>query len=125
MYVPFFHPTPYSLIQVQNHDFDGCMRNVEIDGEQLDLNDNVWNNGTEAGCNRKKDFCRNKPCQHGGTCIEAWGRYRCECPEGRGGMDCSHGKKKFNLCVTCSNMTNFKGIFDTINPYSAEFLKIY
>ena len=52
--------------KVQNRDFVGCMRNVYIDQQFLDLNDNVWNNGTLEGCPPKKQFCSSSPCKNGG-----------------------------------------------------------
>lgn len=59
---------PYlaTKFKVQNKDFVGCMRNVYIDQQFLDLNDNVWNNGTSEGCPQKKQFCSSSPCKNGG-----------------------------------------------------------
>ena len=52
--------------KVQNRDFVGCMRNVYIDQQFLDLNDNVWNNGTLEGCPQKRQFCSSSPCKNDG-----------------------------------------------------------
>ncbi len=55
--------------KVQNKDFAGCIRNVYIDQQPLDLNDHVWNNGTVEGCPQKQQFCSSAPCKNGGLCL--------------------------------------------------------
>ena len=59
-------PTLPTDFQIQNKDFDGCMKDFLIDEELLDFNASVANNGTEIGCPNKQESCRNAPCQHGG-----------------------------------------------------------
>ena len=53
--------------QVENTRYVGCMRDVYIDGEFLDLNDYVWNNGTVPGCAQKKMHCQPGTCHNNGT----------------------------------------------------------
>ena len=38
------------------------------------------------------DECFNSPCQNGGTCINTFGGYRCECNYGYSGQNCHLGK---------------------------------
>ena len=59
-------PTLPTDFQIQNKDFEGCMKDFHIDRELLDFNTSVANNGTEIGCPNKQESCRNAPCQHGG-----------------------------------------------------------
>ena len=54
--------------QSQSTDFEGCIRNVHIDEEFLDLKAFTYNNGTVEGCPAKKLFCVPNPCKHGGMC---------------------------------------------------------
>ncbi|ELT95736.1 hypothetical protein CAPTEDRAFT_182594 [Capitella teleta] len=82
-------PTLPSDFQVRNTDFVGCVKDVYIDDEFLDLNSHVWNNGTSEGCPQKEAHCRSQPCRNHGECREAWGSYLCKCSDGWAGRDCS------------------------------------
>lgn len=37
-----------------------------------------------------RDYCKNYPCQNGGTCINLLDTYRCECPENWEGTQCTN-----------------------------------
>ncbi|XP_006873718.1 PREDICTED: cadherin EGF LAG seven-pass G-type receptor 3 [Chrysochloris asiatica] len=73
---------------VSHKDFIGCMRDLYIDGRQVDMAAFVANNGTMAGCQAKLRFCDSSPCKNSGLCSERWGSYICDCPVGFGGKDC-------------------------------------
>ncbi|XP_063302853.1 cadherin EGF LAG seven-pass G-type receptor 1 isoform X3 [Pelobates fuscus] len=73
---------------VQNRQFIGCMRNLTIDGKPIDMASFIANNGTLAGCTAKKDFCDGIFCQNGGTCVNRWNTYYCECTLHFGGKNC-------------------------------------
>ncbi|XP_053785575.1 cadherin EGF LAG seven-pass G-type receptor 3 isoform X1 [Desmodus rotundus] len=73
---------------VSHKDFIGCMRDLHIDGRQVDMAAFVANNGTMAGCQAKLHFCDSNPCKSNGICSERWGGFSCDCPVGFGGKDC-------------------------------------
>uniref|UniRef100_A0A3B3SA85 Cadherin EGF LAG seven-pass G-type receptor 1 n=1 Tax=Paramormyrops kingsleyae TaxID=1676925 RepID=A0A3B3SA85_9TELE len=73
---------------VRNLDFVGCMRNLTIDSKPMDMTSFIANNGTTAGCAAKRDFCSTSVCQNGGTCVNRWNTYYCNCPLGYGGKNC-------------------------------------
>ncbi|XP_058534397.1 cadherin EGF LAG seven-pass G-type receptor 3 isoform X1 [Ochotona princeps] len=73
---------------VSHKDFIGCMRDLHIDGRQVDMAAFVANNGTTAGCQAKLHFCDSSPCKNSGFCSERWGGFSCDCPVGFGGKDC-------------------------------------
>ncbi|XP_069485338.1 cadherin EGF LAG seven-pass G-type receptor 1 isoform X3 [Ambystoma mexicanum] len=73
---------------VQNRQFIGCMRNLSIDNRPIDMASFIANNGTIAGCSAKKNFCEKTVCQNGGTCVNKWSTYACECPLHFGGKNC-------------------------------------
>uniref|UniRef100_A0A8C3B025 Cadherin EGF LAG seven-pass G-type receptor 1 n=1 Tax=Cyclopterus lumpus TaxID=8103 RepID=A0A8C3B025_CYCLU len=73
---------------VGNRDFVGCMRNLSIDSKPIDMASYVANNGTEAGCPAKKNFCMDDLCQNGGVCVSRWDTHSCDCPTGYGGKNC-------------------------------------
>lgn len=81
-------PLP-TTFPISTNSFNGCIRDISIDSELLDLNDFVANNGTRAGCLEKRGFCHSFPCRNKGRCKEGWGSFECECPEGFMGNDCS------------------------------------
>ncbi|KAK7479931.1 hypothetical protein BaRGS_00028839, partial [Batillaria attramentaria] len=84
-------PWAPSTGQVTQKDFVGCISEVYIDEELLDLNTSVVNFMTTPGCSQKRLQCQNSPCTLGGKCQEGWTTFTCECPEKAGGKDCSQG----------------------------------
>ncbi|XP_063309266.1 cadherin EGF LAG seven-pass G-type receptor 2 isoform X2 [Pelobates fuscus] len=68
--------------------FVGCMKDLVIDNKSMDLEEYIANNGTITGCPAKRNQCEVERCQHGGTCVNRWDGYSCECALGYGGKDC-------------------------------------
>ena len=103
-------------IPVQFYNFSGCISDVHVDHQLIDLNEYVYflvfagffrekaskkddfvcsyvyNNGTKVGCEPKMNYCSSNPCQRNAECVEGWGTYICNCPPGWGGKDCSAGQ---------------------------------
>uniref|UniRef100_A0A8D2LN81 Cadherin EGF LAG seven-pass G-type receptor 1 n=1 Tax=Varanus komodoensis TaxID=61221 RepID=A0A8D2LN81_VARKO len=73
---------------VHNRQFVGCMRNLSIDSKPIDMASYIANNGTLAGCLAQKNYCTTNWCQNGGTCVNKWNTYVCECPLRYGGKNC-------------------------------------
>uniref|UniRef100_A0A3Q3NGM6 Cadherin EGF LAG seven-pass G-type receptor 1-like n=1 Tax=Mastacembelus armatus TaxID=205130 RepID=A0A3Q3NGM6_9TELE len=73
---------------VRSQDFEGCIRDLNIDGQQVDMARFIANNGTHAGCLVKQDFCSRTSCLNGGVCVNRWNSYSCRCPLGFGGKTC-------------------------------------
>uniref|UniRef100_A0A8C0QLY7 Cadherin EGF LAG seven-pass G-type receptor 1 n=1 Tax=Canis lupus familiaris TaxID=9615 RepID=A0A8C0QLY7_CANLF len=73
---------------VHNRQFVGCMRNLSVDGKNVDMASFIANNGTRAGCAAQRNFCDGTWCQNGGTCVSRWNMYLCECPLRFGGKNC-------------------------------------
>ncbi|XP_017787025.1 PREDICTED: protocadherin-like wing polarity protein stan isoform X1 [Nicrophorus vespilloides] len=87
-------PTLPEKFQAMNHHYVGCISDLEVDYQFVDLNSFVADNGTVAGCPEKRSYCSSKPCKNGGVCKEVWSMFRCECAEGFGGKDCGESVNK-------------------------------
>uniref|UniRef100_A0A8C0KBX0 Cadherin EGF LAG seven-pass G-type receptor 2 n=1 Tax=Canis lupus dingo TaxID=286419 RepID=A0A8C0KBX0_CANLU len=74
---------------VRTRHFVGCMRNLQVDSRHVDMADFVANNGTVPGCPAKKNVCDSSTCNNGGTCVNQWDAFSCECPLGFGGKSCA------------------------------------
>ncbi|XP_037354439.1 cadherin EGF LAG seven-pass G-type receptor 2 [Talpa occidentalis] len=74
---------------VRTRHFVGCMRNLQVDSRHVDMADFIANNGTMPGCPAKKNVCDSNTCQNGGTCVNQWSAFSCECPLGFGGQSCA------------------------------------
>ena len=68
--------------------FVGCLRDLQIDHQWVNLASMVHNNGSVAGCPEKRDFCTSSPCKNGGQCSNGWGSYLCTCPSAWTGKNC-------------------------------------
>lgn len=44
------------------------------------------------GCPTKKNVCDSNSCHNGGTCVNQWDAFSCECPLGFGGKSCAQGR---------------------------------
>ena len=88
-------PSSSSEFQVRHRDYDGCIKDLFIDHQFVDLSSFVADNGTVAGCQEKKEFCASAPCRNGGKCREGFSTYVCDCPDGFAGKDCSESKFPF------------------------------
>ena len=44
------------------------------------------------GCPAKKNVCDSNACHNGGTCVNQWDAFSCECPLGFGGKSCAQGR---------------------------------
>ncbi|XP_028652386.2 cadherin EGF LAG seven-pass G-type receptor 2 isoform X2 [Erpetoichthys calabaricus] len=96
---------------IQTHEFVGCMKNLYIDNKQIDMADFIANNGTVPGCSAKRHFCSTNTCKNGGTCVNKWDTFSCECPLGYGGKNCEQvmaSPQRFqgNSLVTWSNLAS-------------------
>ncbi|KAM5158190.1 neural-cadherin-like [Mantella aurantiaca] len=74
-----------SLPQQAENDFQGCLRDVRINGLALSLDGDgnehssvVSSQGISNGCH--SDVCRNQPCPSHLHCIDLWRKHECRCP---------------------------------------------
>nr|CAB3229665.1 cadherin EGF LAG seven-pass G-type receptor 2 [Phallusia mammillata] len=94
--------------QVQSKSFDGCLRDLTIDGQLIDLGQYVANNGSKAGCSPMKSQCDSQVC-NSGTCKPMWSNFRCLCNDDRTGRRCEHlsqfvAQLDGKGCVTYNNV---------------------
>eukprot|EP00118_Oscarella_pearsei_P008850 m.47602 g.47602 ORF g.47602 m.47602 type:complete len:5714 (+) comp33810_c0_seq1:99-17240(+) len=68
--------------------FQGCIRNVHVDGILLDLADYILENGTEEGCSELTACSVRNPCGKEATCVDKYGGSECLCSPGKSGRHC-------------------------------------
>ena len=64
--------------------FVGCLRDLVINGQSLDVADFAKSQDSGSirpSCHIMPPKCKNKPCMHGGKCIEGWNRFICDCTQ--------------------------------------------
>nr|XP_060628736.1 neural-cadherin-like [Anolis sagrei ordinatus] len=77
--------------RLANHsesDFQGCMRDVRLNGQPLLVNGEsteysfiVEQEGITIGCH--SNSCSNQPCYNPFHCVDLWRKYECRCPAGK------------------------------------------
>lgn len=61
------------------------------------------------GCPTKKNVCDSNTCHNGGTCVNQWDSFSCECPLGFGGKSCAQGRRLGPWCCLRSGDTGRVG----------------
>lgn len=77
---------------IQTDDFLGCMRNVFINDKKLEPSSATDSAGITDRCPRLGQ-CSNGQCKNGGTCLDSWFDYICECAKGFSGRNCEQEVK--------------------------------
>ena len=83
-------PAGISSAQLGDATFAGCLQDVRVDGHLLlpeDLGENVL-----LGCERREQ-CQPLPCVHGGSCVDLWTHFRCDCARPHRGPTCADGEE--------------------------------
>ncbi|MGH0160427.1 UNVERIFIED_CONTAM: hypothetical protein FKN15_039322 [Acipenser sinensis] len=77
-----------SLFENQQNDFQGCMRDVRLNGHSLPLDGRstefstvLDQRGVLGGCH--SDTCSSKPCYSPLYCVDLWRKHECRCPSGQ------------------------------------------
>lgn len=71
----------------------GCLQDLQVDSQAvlpLDLLPNA-SSLAALGCDRT-EWCQAQPCSHGGSCVDLWATFRCNCSRPYEGLTCSYGK---------------------------------
>lgn len=72
--------------------FNGCIRNVTVDGELLDLEDYIDQSNSEGGCQQIDSSCGVEGACGAGTCVPSLAGFSCICPAQVAGDNCQEGK---------------------------------
>ena len=64
--------------------FVGCLRDLVINGDVVDIA--AFARRQDSGsirpaCHTSAPHCDSQPCMNGGTCIEGWNRFTCDCSQ--------------------------------------------
>jgi hypothetical protein len=84
-------PPAFSQYPIANKHYTGCLKDIYIDYQLMDLAEPEFVNGSKAKCAAKVDFCDKSPCKRG-NCTNTLGTYFCKCPEDYGGKNCETGE---------------------------------
>lgn len=114
---------------IPTQSFIGCMSDLYIDHELVDLYDPNHDSGTQPGCPDKRNFCQQHSC-NGHPCQGSWGAAKCICGDDYVGKSCetliSNEKvRRFNgnsyvsfnpIESTIASLWQISLHFRTINP---------
>jgi cadherin EGF LAG seven-pass G-type receptor 1 len=73
---------------ITNTQFSGCMRNIRINDNLLDLSKALQNVRVTSGCPPSEATCTSDTCQNNGICQDRWNGYYCSCSHRFGGQHC-------------------------------------
>ena len=83
-------PSVGATYRIPRTDFIGCIRNIYIDHNLLDLYNPLKQNSTRPGCPVIGKFCSSNPCANGGKCYDGIGGFKCVCQDGFVGKKCEN-----------------------------------
>uniref|UniRef100_A0A0N5AHE5 Protocadherin Fat 4 n=1 Tax=Syphacia muris TaxID=451379 RepID=A0A0N5AHE5_9BILA len=75
--------------------FEGCIRNVLVNGRQVKVADH---SNTKRSCNTSNQCSKKNACPQNSKCIEEYDRYHCQCAKGYFGDTCIDACKIKNIC---------------------------
>ncbi|KHJ46416.1 laminin G domain protein, partial [Trichuris suis] len=70
--------------------FSGCISDLHIDHNLVDMDRYVDNHMTIAGCSGMKMYCQENPCLNGAACNNRLNTYSCDCAADFSGRNCSY-----------------------------------
>lgn len=77
--------------QATSADFVGCMRQITINGQNLDIQSAIRSKDVTEGCDRQPTICDSTTCGDRGTCVDEWWDSWCHCQNGATGETCDQG----------------------------------
>ncbi|XP_078497967.1 protein crumbs homolog 2 isoform X2 [Lissotriton helveticus] len=89
MYIGGLYEGSFLNNTMSQQNFTGCMEDLRINSRTL-LPHNLTGDTSyqlSLGCNRT-EWCRPNPCFNGGSCIDLWTSFRCECMRPYEGATC-------------------------------------
>ncbi|XP_043837415.1 protein crumbs homolog 2 [Dromiciops gliroides] len=96
--------------------FVGCLEDVRVDGLMLvpqDLADG--RPGVQLGCEHT-DWCSSGPCDHGGSCVDLWTTFHCDCPRPYEGPTCSQEPPAWTFSLEGSHSMASFLLRDALGP---------
>lgn len=88
MFIGSLSVLPTEEFRVSNSDgFIGCINDLNIDYQLVDMNSVVHDVGTLPGCPERRSFCQQISC-NGHQCQDSWGAAKCLCGEDYVGKNC-------------------------------------
>jgi len=98
--------------QLSTTDFIGCLRDVTIDGTDVRQQQPLFTNNTTDTCQRLEagvgGACAAKPCLNGGTCVDEWTSFQCQCVAGYVGVVCAdNGNVACLICCVTSDFPEY------------------
>lgn len=81
-----------AFVGVTSRDFLGCLSDLKLNDEHLEFNmtsDVILFSRVNKGCT--KSLQCNNTCENGGSCVDLWNDFRCNCPRTFYGKTCSQG----------------------------------
>ena len=88
--VPLWDAQNYARLDSRSN-LAGCIRNVQLDGEALNMQDAETTSGVTESCPRatsQVNPCAGNPCGTNGECHDVWDRHICVCDVGYAGNAC-------------------------------------
>jgi cadherin EGF LAG seven-pass G-type receptor 1 len=106
-------PSPVTHLSSLANGFSGCISDLYVDHQLVDLGSPLQDVGTQPGCPERRSVCHLQPC-NGNPCQDSYGSAKCLCSEDRIGRSCE-------LLLNQEKVRKFTGnSYLAFNPLEAQ-----
>jgi len=123
---PYLRLPPALWSGTLRYGFVGCLKDFYINGASIDIVQYAHQQDVgsiRSSCHKMPDTCHDRPCMHGGKCVEGWNRYICNCQQTSfSGASCGNTAATFKFSGNTSMSVRYeRGVTTEADDVSLRF----